>query len=402
MHALKEVSGSAADSTNAIPFDASPIISEKPLAILLLTTHAGDGGDWVVIERLCGRLIEHGHTVNVAGRGICHAKLPEGVKGIELPLNKGIGGLMQSYRMLWRLPQHFDIVHTHSPRAALLGILLRPRLKAPVVMTCHLQVDDRRLRRLSKRLLLHRLDLIHCVSEEMAEWISRRYSLETEKVQVVHNGVSEARHQPASREERTAIRAQYGLSSDQLVVCFVGRLNPEKNISYLLRFLAHHGGEFPQLVIVIAGNGPMEHVLKTEAEQLRVHSRIKFLGHVPDPRNVYAMSDLCVLPSAYESFSLVVIEAFLCSVPVLRSNSGGSRSQIIPGVTGACFSQGNEADFHHQLRGMLSAPDELRVMGSNARRRALILFSEDLMLQRIEALYQRLKGLRGIDRIAPC
>jgi D-inositol-3-phosphate glycosyltransferase len=227
------------------------------------------------------------------------------------------------------------------------------------------------------------------MTEQFARWLSDRYSLDEGKIAVVPNAVCANQFCPPSPSERLALRAAHGLSADQEIVCFIGRLNPEKRVGYLIRFLARHGPDFPQLMLLVGGDGPDGTALRAEAAALNVQSHVRFLGHLRDPRAVYAMSDLCVLPSAEEMFPLVVVEAALTGVPTLRGDSWGHELR----QTGESFTSGDEASFQRKLCEMLSSREQLRELGAQARAHSLANLTENATYPRMESLYRRLVKL---------
>jgi glycosyltransferase involved in cell wall biosynthesis len=127
--------------------------------------------------------------------------------------------------------------------------------------------------------------------------------------------------------------------------------------------------------VLIAGDGPLEAELRREARNLTLEKTITFLGHVKDLRSIYGAADLLILPSHSETFGLVVIEAALCALPCLRSDTFGARDQINDGVDGEIFHEGEEGDLHSRLRRLVADPQRVRQMGLAARRKAEAQFT---------------------------
>src|SRR5262245_40741530 len=92
-------------------------------AILHLTTHAGSGGDWVGLRKLCSSMAARGYPMTVGGASVNLYQLGDGVRGIDLPLNRGLPGLLSAWKTLRGLSIACDIVHTHTAVTALLGLL---------------------------------------------------------------------------------------------------------------------------------------------------------------------------------------------------------------------------------------------------------------------------------------
>jgi len=144
---------------------------------------------------------------------------------------------------------------------------------------------------------------------------------------------------------------------------FVGRLNPEKGVETLLRAWRH----LPNVRLRIVGDGPLrEHVVQTTAAL----PNVEYLGPLAaaDAQAQIADAAVLVFPSEwYETFGLVMVEAFAHGTPVIAADVGGIREIVEPGRTGAVFAPGDPEHLAHQVERAFEAPDELTRMGHAAR-----------------------------------
>jgi glycosyltransferase involved in cell wall biosynthesis len=172
----------------------------------------------------------------------------------------------------------------------------------------------------------------------------------------------------ASRVDRNAIRANWNIPKDAMVVLFCGKLQPWKRPQDILRAFAKCGvdGSF----LVFAGDGPLRADLEAEARAVGVASSVRFLGFVNQSSlpAVYRSSDLLVLPSEYEAFGLVVNEAMLCGCPVIVSDRVGARFDLVSeGKTGFIFPVYNIEAISGLLHKLLTSRDQLHRIARAAK-----------------------------------
>src|SRR5438093_9831982 len=137
--------------------------------------------------------------------------------------------------------------------------------------------------------------------------------------------------QKSAQVDRTAVRSGWGAAPNTLVILFCAKLQPWKRPLDLLRAFAK--ANLSSGVLVFAGEGALRPQLESEAANLGVASRVRFLGFVNQSQlpAVYTAADLLVLPSEFEPFGLVVNEAMCCACPVIASDrAGASRDLVAP------------------------------------------------------------------------
>ena len=139
-------------------------------------------------------------------------------------------------------------------------------------------------------------------------------------------GVNLDLFRPIAKEDA---RRQLGLSDDDRILLFVGRIEPLKGVDILLGAAAQLEGDSDCFVLVVGGDstdrqGEVAH-LRGLASELGIAERVNFMGAVDHERLplFYSAADICVMPSFYESFGLVALEAMACGTPVVASRVGG-------------------------------------------------------------------------------
>ena len=176
---------------------------------------------------------------------------------------------------------------------------------------------------------------------------------------------------PDNVPDPTAARRQWGIDSDAFVVGFVGRLDPCKGLDFLFDALCQ-SHPAPTTRLLIAGNGPDEARLRRRARDAGLTQHIVWAGRLADPAPAYAAMDTLVLPSIYEGFGLVLLEAMAAGTCVLGRVGNSSTiltacDEIIDhGQTGLLFDSHDPADLAQQLRQLEAHPQLRRSIGAQA------------------------------------
>ena len=185
------------------------------------------------------------------------------------------------------------------------------------------------------------------------------------RVEVVPNGVDVAQFQ---RPPAPLSRRDLGLPDRATVAITVGRLGPEKNLSFLLRAFARIAAEVPDLHLVVIGGGPEEARLGEMARFLGLARRARLVGEVPYEQmpNWLAMGDFFAFASVSESHPLVVLEALAAGLPVLGIPCPGVEDTVVDGLNG--LSSPEDVDvFAAQMRRLATEPDLRAPLAAGAR-----------------------------------
>ncbi len=200
--------------------------------------------------------------------------------------------------------------------------------------------------------------------------------------------------------DRVAARQQLDIPPEAKVVLYVGRFDRRKGIETLVRAIAQSTlrGNADIRLIIAGGYRPGESDgierdrIQRIVEDLGLGSITTFPGRLTesDLPIYYAAANLCVVPSHYEPFGLVAIEAMACRTPVVASAVGGLQFTVIPEVTGLLAPPQDEAAFAQAIDRILSNPAWGDELGQMARQRVEIAFSWDSVASRLGWLYNKL------------
>lgn len=236
-----------------------------------------------------------------------------------------------------------DVVHGHDWLVAAPAAALADALGVPYVTTVHATEHGRHRGWVQKHPQSHihgveagmiaRADAVLVCSAFMRRHVLDVFAPDPARVAVVRNGIDPApRVGPA---EVAALRARLA-PAGEAVVLLAGRLVYEKGFGVALRAfdrVARAGG--PPARMVVAGSGPHEAELHAEAAELGLGDRVRFLGWTDDATlpALYGAADVCLVPSLYEPFGLVALEAMHGGCAVVAAATGGLR-EVVPDGTG--------------------------------------------------------------------
>lgn len=278
-----------------------------------------------------------------------------------------------------RLVRTMDVVHVHHPflSGSLALRYCRPR-GIPIIFTNHTRYD------LYAQAYLPILpgvigetaleaylpsfcrscDLVVAPSAGIRD-VLIRFGVES-FIDVVPNGVD---LRPFRQVPQPIDRAEYGFSKKDVVLIYIGRLGPEKNLPFLLRSFAGAAQAFENIALLLVGDGPERDNLEDQVRHMNIASRVRFTGMVPYdnvPRYL-AMADAFVTASVTEVHPFSVIEAMAAGLPVLGIQSPGVGDTVEDGVTGFLIQGEDLAAFTAKMARMVSEHEYRHSMGERAR-----------------------------------
>lgn len=202
-------------------------------------------------------------------------------------------------------------------------------------------------------------DAVVALSHGVADELVQDYALDPARVVTIYNPIdceSWARRAEAARQSPAP---WVDLVAGGPVLVSVGRLTRQKGFDLLLRALAQCQGEGRRAHLVIVGDGPLRAELKALASELGLSDRVFMPGLVADPAPWYAHGDLFVLPSRWEGFGNVLVEAMACGLPVIASACPYGPAEILGDGQGGALVAPNDIEALAQaIDRLLAAPDE--------------------------------------------
>jgi D-inositol-3-phosphate glycosyltransferase len=342
-----------------------------PLRIAVLSIHSSPqgplgtlntGGMSVYVRELARWLAAAGHRIDiftyVSGQRR-EITLYPGVRLIHLPGNGGdiakeqlpnhlqqVFDALEAHRLSQGLS--YDLVYSHYWLSGVVGAMAKAHWGCPHLTMFHTlgllknktgsmeNEPDNRIAH--ERKLVHSADGIVVPARKERDNLLLDYYALPEKISVIPCGVNLERFKP---QDRTTARAAVGLAPNDPVVLYVGRFVPLKGLDLLLAAVARLKKRLSNLkLLVVGGDGPRSRATLDLIEQSRglgILSQVWFAGRVEhnDLPDYYNAADLLVVPSHYESFGLVVLEALACGTPVAATRFGAAQTVLQDGRNGA-------------------------------------------------------------------
>lgn len=349
------------------------------------------------------------HAISSPGKRLEEFGLQEGVRVHPVAMTRQITpfrdilALVRMWRTLrWIRP---TIVHSHTPKGGLLGMVAAWLARVPVrIYHVHglpfitANGWKRVLLRWSERVSCHLAHQVLCVSESVRQVVVDERLCPATKIKVLLNGSingvdASVKFNPDrfSESSKAAIRNKYGIPHQALVVGYAGRIVRDKGLVDLAEAWGVLREEFPSAHLLVIGEFEQKDPIPAATDAaLHKDPRIHLTGRISDMPPMYAIMDVLVLPSYREGFPMVPLEASAMGLPVVATDTPGCRDAVVHGLTGTLVPPRAPSALAEAIRRYLLHPDLRREHGSAGRKRALDDFRQEAVW---EALYAEYKCL---------
>ncbi len=333
-------------------------------------------------------------VISVCSDGAAVAELrQQGYKIKTLPIDRSMN-LIRHIISIWRLirlfsHEKFDIVHVHTPVAALLGRVAARIVRTPlVVYTAHgfyfhdeMPQWKRRIHIALERFAGYFTDLLFTQSAEDAVTATKENIVHHERIFSIGNGIDVSRFDPAKIGRQIGLRRSLGIPVDAFVVGMIGRQVKEKGIVEFLKaaMLLTERGEFYYFVL-IGDRLKSDHAIGVEEAISEAKSvladRLILLGLREDIPELLAVMDLFCLPSWREGMPRTILEAMMMGKPVVSTDIRGSREEVLPEETGLLVPVRSAERLASAIQRCADNKLWAEQLGAAGRRRALELYDE--------------------------
>ncbi|WP_078550534.1 1,4-alpha-glucan branching protein domain-containing protein [Litchfieldia alkalitelluris] len=351
-----------------------------PLVVGGLSRHVYD---------LSRALVEIGHQVTVVTSAVEGSPYYEVVEGVEVyrvdclqphatEFLDWIGSLNMSFtKTSIELEQElsFDIMHAHDWLVAVSAIMLKSILNKPLVSTIHateygrnngIYTELQRKIHAKEEELTKASDAVIVCSEYMEEEVIRLFHLHSSKVHVFPNGVDPS--MLVVKNANMVLSSLLKLDYSHLIFS-VGRIVQEKGFETVIDAASIILEEFPHVLILIAGKGPMLKDYRKKVKTLGLENNIVFIGFISDEeRNMYFKEcDITLFPSIYEPFGIVALEGMAAGKPTIVSDTGGLKDIVIHGKTGLKMIPGDKESLAREVLHLLRDEVYAAELGRNGK-----------------------------------
>lgn len=298
------------------------------------------------------------------------------------------------------------IVHTHMAKAGLLGRVAAvaynhtrgPAPRARVVHTYHGHVLEGYFGGLAttifialERQMARVTDAIIAISPAIRADLLNTYRIgRADQYRIVPLGFDLSAFAAIDEAARRRARAELRIAAGAPVLATVGRLTAIKNYSLLLEAAQRVAARFPNLVVLLAGDGELRADLEAQAARLGISANLRFLGWRRDLPTIYAATDVFALTSRNEGTPVALIEAMAAGVPGVSTDVGGVGDVIASEAMGVRVAVDDVAGFSTAVERLLGDPAARLAMGAAARAHVLSRYDIVRLTSDMDMLYQSL------------
>jgi D-inositol-3-phosphate glycosyltransferase len=319
---------------------------------------------------------------------------------------------MNTIRWIEKHNKNYSLVHSHYWYSGSVALKLKDHLEIPMVHNCHslgrvkyevlneIKPDFADMRLLEEELILKRANAIIASTPQEVKNILDLYKVTGENIELIRTGVDKRLFRPIAEE--IAIK-ETGLNFKNIVL-FVGRITKAKGLRILVKAIARVKNQFNEEMKLIVIGGDVSGVMHSKEEskekkrlrrvirKLVLEEDVIFLGPVERERlpYFYSIADVCVVPSLYESFGLVAVEAMSCGTPVIASKVGGLTHTVRDGYSGLHFLPGRSDHLAKAILKLITDAEKMDEIGINARLRTAREFGLEKTVKQIKDLYDLL------------
>lgn len=309
---------------------------------------------------------------------------------LDMPQWHHAGALLRLYLLLRK--GAFDIVHTHLFRADVFGSILAKLASVPVVITT-VHNTEPFFHTLPVQLVLRAVnrtvDLVIAISAAVKRSLVEQIRIPASKIHIVPYGFDLDRSQTGFSADGASVRSRLGIPLEATVIGTVGRLAKQKGHRFLIQAFAQVGARHPNTRLLIVGHDDegLRSDLESLAKRLGVERKVFFTGFM-DGREALSAMDLFVLPSLWEGFGLVLLEAMAAGLPIIATRVTAVPEIIKHKETGLLTAPKDSSGLAKQIRYLLEHPDVSSALGCRAQEQVVEKFSVSRMVTDTVQLYE--------------
>ena len=394
------------------------MMTNKPLRVMQVVSDLDVGGAQEVVRTLAENLTGIGYLTvvctfkdgplrkEIEQLGIPVEILPERVNSITaFPLF--LAETIQLRRELTQIvhKHQIDVIQTHLLRSMdFLVLSLRSKKGPKVFWTFQNALFDLREEHLPnnkwlfkpKRLshhMLYRLgsywvDGLVAVSDDVKKSILETMNgIPANKISVIPNSVDVSRY--GKKSGRKALRQNLGFGEKEHLMSMVATFKRQKGHVYLLQAAVELIPRFPDLHILLLGDGELRGEMQSLTQDLKLEDNIHFLGTRNDVPELLAACDSFILPSLWEGLPMALVEAMASGLPIIATDVSGTRQVMVPEETGFLIPPGDPQASIHATTTLLTTPSLSQVMGINARKRVENLWNAEKQARDVVTLFEQ-------------
>jgi glycosyltransferase involved in cell wall biosynthesis len=290
--------------------------------------------------------------------------------------------------------ENIDIIHAHvwNPASCRYVFLAASRTKTPIITTEHDPFKISYIKDLFKKQSLKQISKIITVSENNKKILTELYPSQSNKIEVIHNGIDSIwwksqllRYRP---EDRKKIKEElFHAKENTFIIISVAELHERKGQEFLIKAIPAVVEKYPNVKLVLVGEGPNKSNLKKLVKELGIERHVTFTGKQKEIAKLLKSSNIFVLPSKREAFGLVNAEAMICGLPIVASKVGGIPEIVKDEETGILVEPQNHEEITKALLILIENPEIRKTLGEAGEKRVLEKFDAKIMTEKYKKVY---------------
>ncbi|MBU1087430.1 MAG: glycosyltransferase [Candidatus Omnitrophica bacterium] len=286
----------------------------------------------------------------------------------------------------------FDIIHTHLIDADIFGFFAARLAGVPVVLSTKHNTDNfRKTKSLAvflDSLIANLSNRIIAVSNSVRDFMVKYQKISPSKITVVRNGIDFKKF--LSGNDKSKIREKLNLNSQAFIVGTVARFDEQKGHIYLVEAIPRILDKINNVYFLFVGEGVLRQQIENRVKMLNIENNVKFFNAIDNVSDVLHSLDLFVLPSVWEGFGLVLLEAQAAEVAVIASDIDGIKEVIEDGETGILVPPANSEVLADRIIQVLSDKNLRNRLSVNGQNSVKERFDIKVMTKKIESIYKNL------------
>lgn len=282
------------------------------------------------------------------------------------------------------------ILHSHLFHADFLGRVIGKIYKVPVIIsTIHSTYLGGFWANKLLQITNNLTDVVTVVSQKIGAEMINLKAVSSDKLRVIYNGIDLNVFFRQNEERKNKIRKDIGIQENEKVLISVGRLAKEKGYLYLIEAIKILKEEGFDIKLLIIGEGGERHKLERKIKELDLENNILLLGKKENIADYLSTFDVFILPSLWEGFSVVILEAMACELPIIATSVGGVPEIVQDGYSGFLVPTKDPLALAGKIDYVFHLSLEQRgALGRNGRRIVEKSFSLEKMIRNYEKLYE--------------
>lgn len=318
---------------------------------------------------LINMLKENGYIIHVAARNNLNEKNGLRIIGadevFDIPFERSPlrTNNIKAYKKLKEVirDNNYDVIHCNTPMGGIITRLAAKNTRkngTKVIYTAHgfhfykgASIKNWIIYYPIEKFMCRYTDILITITKEDYKLVNNNFNVKVKHINGV--GVNTEKYFKLPFVNVDKKKSELGIKSNRVILC-IGELNKNKNQINILKALVKIKREFPDVKLLLAGNGPLLNYLKEKVKEYGIEKEVEFLGYRTDLNDFINISDIVVSSSLREGLPLNIMEAMVCGKPAIVSDNRGHRELIKDSVNGYIIKTNNSVEFAEKIKLLLS------------------------------------------------